>query len=358
MTSIALDDPLAVPRESGSGRIEANNAPRCSLDAISDGHDLVTCLSAAPLRLQEVLARFHREAKSGYCDTERYRCRYHSWGDGPPLLFIHGLGDDALSFIMPCARLSERFRCITYDLPRGDGDGARLSRYRHTDLVADLFALIDHLGLGPTFLFGSSFGSTIALAAMRDTWRVAGGGWREKTPPSPVTPHTPPATHHPSPTTRFPRCVLQGGFARRPLAFSEIMLADWARYWECTMDHLPWRLAVMRHVHYAPFAAREPDVWQFFLERDGSNPIRAVARRALILSQLDLRPLLPDIRQPVLIVCGDHDPLVNKRCERELLAGLPNVGRAELAGCGHIPAFTHPEALAEIVRRFLLPLAA
>jgi pimeloyl-ACP methyl ester carboxylesterase len=38
-----------------------------------------------------------------------------------------------------------------------------------------------------------------------------------------------------------------------------------------------------------------------------------------------------------------------------LLHGLPNAGRVILEGCGHVPSYTHPEAVAEVVRQFLTP---
>src|SRR5207244_9241683 len=96
-------------------------------------------------------------------------------------------------------------------------------------------------------------------------------------------------------------------------------------------------------------------VWDYFMRLWGKVPIRALARRALWLHQTDLRPLLPEIRQPVLLVCGDADPLVGPTCEQELLRALPHVTRIELPDCGHLPQFTHPEILAEVVTRFLLP---
>src|SRR5436190_23853801 len=101
------------------------------------------------------------------------------------------------------------------------------------------------------------------------------------------------------------------------------------------MDRLPLRATVLRMHHYAAFAARSPDVWQFFLENCAASPITTVARRALLMHGLDLRPSLPEIRQPVLLVCGEDDPLVGRHCEEALLHGLPNAGRVEFAGCGH-----------------------
>ena len=107
--------------------------------------------------------------------------------------------------------------------------------------------------------------------------------------------------------------------------------------------------------HHEPFLTREPDVWDFFLERQCGVPFRTFAARVLMVNRLDLRPILPAIAQPILLVCGDRDPLVGKACEQELKQGLPSAARAEIEQCGHQPHLTHPEVLAEVARQFLLP---
>src|SRR4051794_10505604 len=91
-----------------------------------------------PLSLAEAQERFQREAVQGICDTGRYRARYYVWGNGPPLVFLHGFADSSQSFVLPIAHLSRWFRCIAYDFPTGADDGARLARYTHTDLIEDL----------------------------------------------------------------------------------------------------------------------------------------------------------------------------------------------------------------------------
>jgi pimeloyl-ACP methyl ester carboxylesterase len=284
-----------------------------------------SCAASEALSVAESLRRLKREAVRGVCDTGRYRCSYFDWGSGPPLVFIPGLLDDSLSFVIPAAHLSRAFRCIAYDTPIGGADKAHLDRYRHEDLVADLLSLLDHLSVKRSYLVGSSFGSTVALAAL---WRAP---------------------------DRLPRAVLIGGFAHRPLAPAERLLAAMARYWPGPMRRLPFRAALLRQSHFPPFVGREPDCWEFLLERWGATPMAATARRALLLHQIDLRPVLGEIRQPVLLVCGDQDPLVNKKCEQELLRGLPAASRVELSNCGHAPHFSHPGLLAEVVRRFLTP---
>src|SRR5262245_50439891 len=98
------------------------------------------------ISLGEALARFKREACQGVCDTGRYRCRYSTWGEGPPLLFIHGLADISAGYVLPRALLAPSFRTIAYELPSGREDGACLKRYTHASLVEDLWALLDHVG--------------------------------------------------------------------------------------------------------------------------------------------------------------------------------------------------------------------
>jgi pimeloyl-ACP methyl ester carboxylesterase len=121
------------------------------------------------------------------------------------------------------------------------------------------------------------------------------------------------------------------------------------------MNHLPFFKWLQYHAHFGPFAARPPEVWSYYLDDD--RPIAAVATHALLLHATDLRPILGTIRQPVLVVCGDCDPLVSRQCEEVLLEGLPNAGRVEIDHCGHLPYLSHPEALADVVRGFLTPPA-
>ncbi len=278
---------------------------------------------ARRLVLRECLEHWRTEARHGVCDTGRYRCRHVVWGRGPTLVLIPGMGMDAVGFVMLMARLQGQFRCVSFDLPEGGGDGARLMTYRHADHVADLFALLDHLSIRACVVLGSSFGSTIALEAL----------------------HAQPG--------RFARAILQGGFARRPLAPAEVLAASFARFLPGRVAHLPFVRQVLERAHRAPFQGRDPEVWDFFVEESLRTPLRAFAARALLIHRLDLRPILPALKQPVLMICGDRDPLVGQACEAELKQGLPLVARAEIEGCGHLPQLTHPEVMAEVVRQYL-----
>lgn len=274
--------------------------------------------------LTEALARWRREARHGMCDTERYRCRFFSWGSGPPLIFIHGLCDVARSFVPVMEPLRRHFTCVAYEMPDGGPDGARLGAIRHRHLVADLFALLDHFRFRTVDLFASSFGSTVGFAGLA-------------TQPS-----------------RFRRVVVQGGFAYRPMARWERGLSAFVRYLPGPMGTLPFR----DRIHFHPndvvvFRERPPEVFRFACQNTNTPSKAAVARRGTMLFTLDLRPMLPSIRQPVLMICGDRDPIVPSSCDVPLLEGLPNVERVEFPSCGHYPQYTHTPLMAELTRQFL-----
>ena len=310
--------------ESSPASCPGGDAHDCALSC-SDVCALHPGEKAAPIVLAEALARFEREAVQGVCDTGRYRLPYYTWGEGAPLLFVHGVGDSCRSFIQPISRLSAHFRCIAYDLPSGFRDGARLRRYSHDDLVADVWALLDHLGLRQSYILGSSFGATIVLKAM----------------------HSRPE--------RLPRGILQGGLAYRPLRRAERFLAYWGRFLPGSMAGIPKREQLLLKATGGAFKELVPDVWNHFLDCSGRARLAAFACQAYMLHRLDVRPLLPAVRQPMLLICGDRDRVVPRPYEEVLLQGLPNAGRVVIEGCGHVPSYTHPEVLAEVIRQFLTP---
>lgn len=275
--------------------------------------------------LHRSLKRFDLETEAGLFQTPRYRLKYVSWGSGPKtIVFVHGLSDLPRSFAMVMAPVVDAGnRVVSYHLAHGLFDGAVLGKYHHEDFVLDLIELLDHLQLEQAYLFGSSFGSTVTLRALAE---------------------------HPD---RFPKAVLQGGFARRPLIRIERGLSRLGRYWAGRMCQLPIRKQVMTELERPMFAGAPDVVFQFLLFNSGQTPIRAAARRALILDKLDLRPLLPSIQQPVLMIGGDRDTIITREREAEVEAGLPNVRRIEYAPCGHYPQYTLPLPTAHETIQFL-----
>lgn len=305
--------------------MESNRPATCPGTCDTDA-TACTMACGAPT-LAATIDHWRREATFGHWNTGRYDCRYFVWGEGPPLVFIHGLADRACSFVPVIALLRSQFRCVAYELPGGLDDGARIGSYRHDDFRLDLLALADYLGLRQAYLFGSSFGSTIALAALLT---------------------------HPA---QFPRCVLQGGFASRPLSPWERRISQFLRYRRGRLQDLWLRRRMQKYVdrtERAVFRRLGLDAeWKFLETNSGESSCAAAARRALLLNQFDLRKQLGVIRQPILLIGGECDSIVPPRCDQELLESLPNAARVDVPDCGHYPQYTHSGLVAELIRQFL-----
>jgi pimeloyl-ACP methyl ester carboxylesterase len=134
------------------------------------------------------------------------------------------------------------------------------------------------------------------------------------------------------------------------------MLARVAQVLPGRARRMPLRRLVNAY-NFGPASAYRKEYLEYLLKVSGEPPIRGMARRALMIDRTDLRPILPDIQQPVLVITGDCDALVGRQCAETLLLGLPQATHIELTDCGHFAHYSHPEAVAEIVRRFLKPAA-
>jgi 3-oxoadipate enol-lactonase/4-carboxymuconolactone decarboxylase len=267
---------------------------------------------------------FRTDARPGTLDTGRYRMRYFVWGSGPPLVFIHGMADGARAFVMVMHRLIGERTCIAYELPDGTTDGSSLARYSLADYTADLLALLDHLHLPRAAVLGSSFGSLITLNSL-----AAAPG-------------------------RFDHGILQGGFAHRPLDIFQRHLAEIARFWPGWFADWPGiHEAVMKRMSIPTFLLMSRATASYFLKIGARTPIRAAATRSIIIDRTDLRPLLPKITTPLLLIGGDRDPLVPRACELEIERSVPGARRIEFRRCGHYPQYTHPVLMAGAIQKFL-----
>lgn len=82
----------------------------------------------------------------------------------PPLVLIHGLGDEADTWRHVFAPLSERYRVVALDLP-GFGRSEKPNRAYALNFLRDTVVdLLDTLKLNPATLMGSSLGAVIAQA--------------------------------------------------------------------------------------------------------------------------------------------------------------------------------------------------
>jgi pimeloyl-[acyl-carrier protein] methyl ester esterase len=98
-------------------------------------------------------------------------------------------------------------------------------------------------------------------------------------------------------------------------------------------------------------------------ERQATRILRAVEReygplqqQALsaglqVLKDFDARPWLREIDVPTCWIGGDSDPLVSARTLEWAAGQMAHACCDRVAGAGHIPFLTHPEAVAAVLAR-------
>jgi pimeloyl-ACP methyl ester carboxylesterase len=95
-------------------------------------------------------------------------------GQGPPVVLLHGLSATRRNVVQGSRALLRRgYRLIAYDA-RGHGASSPGTRYGYPDLIEDLEAVLDDLGLDRVALVGSSMGAATGMAfALQHPERVA-----------------------------------------------------------------------------------------------------------------------------------------------------------------------------------------
>lgn len=105
--------------------------------------------------------------RSGFVTTPGARIHYLDWGgSGPPLILIHGLGDNPHVFDDLVPALGGGFRIVAY-ARRGHGRSSKDGPYDTATLVADLRAFMDSLGIKQAHLAGWSMGGNELTALAR-----------------------------------------------------------------------------------------------------------------------------------------------------------------------------------------------
>jgi Predicted hydrolases or acyltransferases (alpha/beta hydrolase superfamily) len=101
-------------------------------------------------------------------NTFRTRSRpvlsYEVAGDGPTVLFLHGIGGNRRNWLGQLDHLSPRYRAVAIDM-RGYGDSDGIAEpFEFPEFVDDVIRLLDELGAAEAHIVGLSMGGLIAQA--------------------------------------------------------------------------------------------------------------------------------------------------------------------------------------------------
>lgn len=105
---------------------------------------------------------------------------------------------------------------------------------------------------------------------------------------------------------------------------------------------------------FIPNATSEQVTWFNDLQRMTASPDNALRLRAAS-AEIDVRPLLPQIQAPTLVMHSRRDAAVEYERGRVLAAGIPNARFVTLDSANHLLLETEPawRKLLDEIRRFL-----
>jgi pimeloyl-[acyl-carrier protein] methyl ester esterase len=101
-------------------------------------------------------------------------------------------------------------------------------------------------------------------------------------------------------------------------------------------------------------AARVLATLRHALAVHGAACPEALAQGLARLREGDLRPALPLVCVPALVVAGRLDRITRAAAGRALAAALPQARYVEFARAAHAPFLSSPERFAQLLREFLL----
>ena len=101
-----------------------------------------------------------------FLNSNGVRIRYQTWGQGPPVILIHGFGESLESWQRNgvARSLSPHFQVIAIDM-RGHGrsDKPHDPKSYGTELSGDVGRVLRHLGIRKAHIVGYSMGALVAL---------------------------------------------------------------------------------------------------------------------------------------------------------------------------------------------------
>jgi pimeloyl-ACP methyl ester carboxylesterase len=233
-----------------------------------------------------------------------------SFGAGARTIVAHGgwTGSWQL-WQQPFELLSATWRCISYD-HRGSGETvAPIESITAETLVADLFAVLDSLGVGRCVLAGESMGGLVAMAAaLAEPERFEGLV----------------LVSSPVPGQRGAERLIAGSridYTATATAFARACLPE-----PDSGSYLRWGTAVL-------------------LRSEGEVAARLLeASEAIVIDPAE-------IEIPTLILHGTADAIVPASAGHHLASTIPDAELVLLDGAGHVPTFTRTREVVDAIQR-------
>ena len=241
-------------------------------------------------------------------------------GDGPPVVFVHGISGNWQNWLENLPRVARERRVVALDLPgfgeSSDFDG-EITMSRHGRVVD---ALCEHLGLGEVVLVGNSMGGFIAAET---------------------------AVQFPGRVERLVLCSA-AGITTNELRREPVMAWGRAMAMSGATSAAEVRMAILRprlrHLIFS-LIMRHPSriPADILFEISAGAGRRAFMPTLRAILDYDFRERLGEIRSPTLIFWGAKDAIVPRRDAYEYERMIPGSQEVVMMDdTGHVPMIERP----------------
>lgn len=253
------------------------------------------------------------------------RLAYEASGQGPTVVFLHGIGGNRSNWREQLGALAGEFRAVAWDA-RGYGDSDDYDGPLEFPAFADdLRRLLDHLDTERAHLVGLSMGGRIAL----DFYE-----------------------RHPRRVASLVLCDTFPGYGESISREQREQFIDSRRRPLVEGGKEPRDIAPV----VAPTLLSK-SASQFALQRliDSMTALHKDSYIKAIEAMTRYEPVarLEEVRVPSLVICGDEDSLTPPSIARDMAARLPDARLAILERAGHLSNIEQPTAFNEALLGFL-----
>jgi pimeloyl-ACP methyl ester carboxylesterase len=261
--------------------------------------------------------------------------RYLTAGEGPPLVLLHGAGDNALDWRWVMPTLAATHRVYAPDLPGSPNSARPAADYSPAFFERFVAGFLKVLEIGPATFVGNSLGGLIALRlALSEPARVTAlvlvdsAGLGRSVNPAFTSVNVPGLSEAAMPLWRTPIGAYQRAWGRTALLFAHPASAprEWVeeqRRLTRSPGYLEAHMTVLRAL-VSPLGQREV-----------------------------LVDCLPSLKIPTLVVWGARDRVFPESQARVAAARLPEGSLAIVPDCGHMPHVERPDRFLAALDGFL-----
>jgi pimeloyl-ACP methyl ester carboxylesterase len=262
--------------------------------------------------------------------------RYLEAGTGPPLVLLHGAGDNSLDWLWVMPALVATHRVFAPDLPGSPDSGRPVADYSPAFFERFVGGFLDALEIGRATFVGNSLGGLIALRlALSEPARVTAlvlvdsAGLGREINPAFTSVNVPGLSEAAIPIWRTPVGAYQRAWGRTALLFAHppgSVPPKWLAE-QCRLALIPGYL----EAHLTVLRAL----------------VSPLGQREVLVDRL------PSLKIPTLVVWGARDRVFPESQAREAAAHLPEGSLALIPDCGHMPHVECPDRFLAALDGFL-----